>query len=199
MARPAVKGEHILQVAGDVFRELGYAAASMDEIARRAGVAKATLYRYYPAKQDLFAAVLEAARVRWPEQEPQELGDDPEVTLTRILLLGLERLFEPAYAGLVRVAAAEARHMPELAATFVQNVLQPIQAELHMALVHEQRAGKLRDVDVAVSTRQLIGLCVGYAMPSVLFEVSVPHDGPTLQRVARENARTFLYGVLKRT
>jgi hypothetical protein len=80
-----------------------------------------------------------------------------------------QRLFEPAYAGLVRVAAAEARSFPELASTFLQQVLYPVSGELRSALVEANEAGRLREVDLDVAVQQLIGLCVGYAMPEVLF------------------------------
>src|SRR3954462_1610964 len=54
-ARP---GE-IVHAALDVFVEKGFAAARMDEIARRAGVTKGTVYLYFPSKEDLFRAVVE--------------------------------------------------------------------------------------------------------------------------------------------
>ena len=49
----------ILEAAAGLFAEHGYAGASMDEIARRAGVNKAMLYYYIGDKAELFASVLE--------------------------------------------------------------------------------------------------------------------------------------------
>lgn len=51
----------LLHVALDVFAEAGYHAASMDEIAERAGVSKPVLYQHFPGKQDLYLALLEAS------------------------------------------------------------------------------------------------------------------------------------------
>jgi len=48
----------ILQAAYHVFAERGFEQATMDEIAREAGVAKGTLYLYYPSKQDIYSAAL---------------------------------------------------------------------------------------------------------------------------------------------
>jgi AcrR family transcriptional regulator len=53
----------VLAAAGEVFAEQGL-EASVSEVARRAGVGKATVFRSYPAKEDLVAAVA-SARVRW--------------------------------------------------------------------------------------------------------------------------------------
>ena len=47
----------ILTVAADLFRERGYRAATLDELARRVGIAKPTLYGYFPSKEELLAAI----------------------------------------------------------------------------------------------------------------------------------------------
>src|SRR3954466_5375201 len=54
-ARP---GE-IVQAALDLFVEKGFSSTKMDEIAKRAGVTKGTVYLYFPSKDDLFRAVVE--------------------------------------------------------------------------------------------------------------------------------------------
>jgi AcrR family transcriptional regulator len=50
--------EEILQAAYRVFAERGFENATMDEIARTAGVAKGTLYLYYPSKYEIYSAAL---------------------------------------------------------------------------------------------------------------------------------------------
>ena len=56
-ARP---GE-IVDAALEVFAEKGFAAAKLDDIARRAGISKATLYLYFETKEEIFRAVARAA------------------------------------------------------------------------------------------------------------------------------------------
>jgi AcrR family transcriptional regulator len=51
----------LLDVALEVFVEQGYHAASMDEIADRAGVSKPVLYQHFPGKLDLYLALLETS------------------------------------------------------------------------------------------------------------------------------------------
>lgn len=51
----------LLEVALDVFVEQGYHAASMDEIAERAGVSKPVVYQHFPGKLDLYLALLESS------------------------------------------------------------------------------------------------------------------------------------------
>lgn len=51
--------ERVVEVAREVFREQGY-DASLDEIARRAGVGPGTLYRHFPKRENLIDAVMQA-------------------------------------------------------------------------------------------------------------------------------------------
>lgn len=48
----------VLEAAGEVFREEGYERASMNQVAKRLGGSKGTLYNYFSSKQELFAAVM---------------------------------------------------------------------------------------------------------------------------------------------
>jgi AcrR family transcriptional regulator len=52
------KSREIIEVAGQVFRAKGFAAATMAEVAARLGGSKATLYNYFASKEALFAAVM---------------------------------------------------------------------------------------------------------------------------------------------
>ena len=52
------KRKAILEAAGTVFRELGFAGASMTAVADRVGGSKATLYRYFNSKEDLFVSLM---------------------------------------------------------------------------------------------------------------------------------------------
>src|SRR4029450_5781980 len=54
--RQAVR-DRILRTAADLFRERGYRAATLDEIAARLGMSKASLYGYFRAKEDMLAAI----------------------------------------------------------------------------------------------------------------------------------------------
>jgi AcrR family transcriptional regulator len=51
----------ILTAAADLFRERGYRAATLEEIARRIGVSKPTLYGYFRSKEELLAAIFHRA------------------------------------------------------------------------------------------------------------------------------------------
>ena len=64
----------ILQAARHVFAQKGFADASMEGIAHAAGLAKGTLYLYYPSKRELYRAALRAGLVELCEALEQAIG-----------------------------------------------------------------------------------------------------------------------------
>jgi AcrR family transcriptional regulator len=94
-----VKRQAILNAAGEVFREQGFGGASMTAVAERIGGSKATLYRYFSSKEDLFlAAMLDSALEHFSELfDPLTPGKDLRRTLEK---------FATSYLGLALSDAA---------------------------------------------------------------------------------------------
>jgi AcrR family transcriptional regulator len=86
--------DHILDVAGTLFYQRGFAAAGVDLIVRESGVAKMTLYRHYPSKDDLIAAWLERADAQFTEHFERWAGPDDRPARDRLLgvFAGLQKL-----------------------------------------------------------------------------------------------------------
>src|SRR4051812_44628772 len=74
--------QRILDTAYNLFSHRGIRAVGVDEVIERAGVAKATLYRHFPSKDDLVVAFLDLREERWLreflEQGATRLGGTPE-------------------------------------------------------------------------------------------------------------------------
>lgn len=79
--------EHILDVAGALFHERGFAATGVDLVVRESGVAKMTLYRHFPSKDDLIVAWLERVDGRFWQSFARWAG--PETLPARDRLLGV--------------------------------------------------------------------------------------------------------------
>lgn len=56
--RTEARRQAIIEAAAELFQEAGYEGASMNELAKRLGGSKATLYGYFPSKEELFGAVI---------------------------------------------------------------------------------------------------------------------------------------------
>src|SRR5918999_3082396 len=80
--------ERILETAYELFARRGIRGVGVDEVIDRAGVAKATLYRHFPSKDDLVLAFLERREERWTrglvEAEARLRGDTPEEQLLAV-------------------------------------------------------------------------------------------------------------------
>jgi AcrR family transcriptional regulator len=86
-ARPGARSR-ILAAAYELFASRGIRDVGVDEVIERAGVAKASLYRHFPSKDDLVIAFLEQREERWTlewvEAEARRRGTTPEEQLLAI-------------------------------------------------------------------------------------------------------------------
>jgi AcrR family transcriptional regulator len=89
-AKPDAR-ERILDAAYELFSRRAIRDVGIDEVIERAGVAKATLYRHFPSKDDLVIAFLERREERWTiawvEAEARRRGTTPEEQLLAIFEL----------------------------------------------------------------------------------------------------------------
>mgnify|MGYP000323024766 CR=1 FL=1 len=94
------KFDQVLAGARDIFLRDGFEGASVDDIARAAGVSKATLYSYFPDKRLLFMEVARAECLRAADEAEAMIDDDADVAET-LRLAG-----EPARLGVYGFGAA---------------------------------------------------------------------------------------------
>jgi AcrR family transcriptional regulator len=99
----------ILDTAAEAFRERGYDATSMSEVAARLGGSKATLYNYFCSKEALFAAVMvEQVRAQAaPVLDAFETADDFEAALRRLAPAYIRLMLRPEVLAVKRMSAAE--------------------------------------------------------------------------------------------
>lgn len=99
--RRAAKHEAILAAAQDLFSRYGFRRTSIDEIASQAGIAKGTVYLYFPNKQAVFRAVAErvAERVLASAQAAYDGQDAVAPRLLAMLEAKLVHLYEVVHAS----------------------------------------------------------------------------------------------------
>jgi AcrR family transcriptional regulator len=101
----------ILDVAAQTFRELGYERTTMGEIRSRVGGSKATLYNYFPSKEELFFAVIAAEVEADVEAIYTCLDPAAESVVEALHAFGdrlLRALYAPCAIALRRLVIAEA-------------------------------------------------------------------------------------------
>jgi AcrR family transcriptional regulator len=75
----------LVDAAGDLFAERGYAGTSIEDIARGARVTRGALYHHFAGKREVFSAVLEALEARTVAALPQITAEDPEAVWQQVL------------------------------------------------------------------------------------------------------------------
>jgi AcrR family transcriptional regulator len=139
----------ILAAAGDLMMEGGLKAATMEAIAARAGVGKATVYKWWPSRG---AVALEGFMLRAADSWSLPEGV-PAAEALRILAVAAVRLFEQPPGGpLMRGLAADAQSDPEVARALREQWLGPRRAVAAEIVRNGMRTGELRpDLDVAAT------------------------------------------------
>ncbi len=188
----------ICGAAIEVFAEKGFAAARLDEIARRAGVSKGTLYLYFKDKEDLFRAVVRDTVA-------------PNIDTVRSMIEGADlpfadviRMFLPRFALLtseVRVGAVakmvigESRNFPELAKVWHDEVVSKALGIIAGLIERAQANGEARPGDPRLHAFTLMGPML---MGILWRETLQPAGGAPLDldKLARQHAETVLAGLL---
>ncbi|MEU6992505.1 TetR/AcrR family transcriptional regulator [Streptomyces sp. NPDC046465] len=130
----------VLHAADDLLVENGFGGLTVEAIARRAGVAKQTIYRWWPSKVEiLLDTLIEDSDKRLPVPAEQ-----PTAESIRGYLRGFARFLTRDPAGKVLLALiAEAQHSPETAQSFHQRYLDPRRAQERAMLTRAIDAGEI--------------------------------------------------------
>lgn len=153
------KRREIVATAWEVFRAKGYEGASMSDVAERLGGSKATLYRYYSSKEELFAAAL--------QETLQEQGDDayervsgPGDLRARLLAFAetyLKFRLTPEMIGVHRLMIASAERS-DLPAVLRAEFIDPNWRRFSEVIEREMAAGTLRKADPYLASIHFRGL-----------------------------------------
>ncbi len=159
-----VKHGQILQGARDVFREQGFERASVDAIAARAGVSKATIYNHFHDKQALFLASLgtetQELRERFHSLLDQPSGDVAS-DLQRIGSQLLRLISNPAHVQRYRAVVGAAEQFPELGRTLYECGMKAGRQHMARFLGRAAEAGLLVIEDAEQAAIDFHVLCAG--------------------------------------
>lgn len=175
--------ERILRTARDLFYREGVRAVGVDTVVAQSGVAKTSLYRWFPSKDALIAAVLEEeARYRWAgwDKTRERAGSEPREAM-RAQLRGIARFVSnTAYRGCpfmnVTAEFADPQHPARVVALEVCNELRKRMRALVGAIP------SLRDPEVL--TDQLVLLIDGAMCSAHMMGA----DGPQRQLISAADA-----------
>lgn len=193
------KFDQVLQGAREVFMQDGFERASVDDIARVAGVSKATLYAYFPDKKILFFEVVRTECERQAELALDRIDETapPRQVLTMVAWQIVPFLLSDFARRIFRICLAEADRFPELGRAFYDSGPELGRARLTEYMREAVARGELRIGDFDLAAEQYTELCKAHVWTRSAFGVQTEFSRAELTRVIDGAVDTFLarYGV----
>ena len=197
--RPTAEVRQLLLDAGnEVFKRKGYAAATTDDIAAEAGVARTLIFRHFGSKSELFRAsqlepfvdLLTEFRASWDAQV-DVVWDEQRLMHTMVgIMYDSFRAHRTGLLGIASVAEGD----PE-AAKETREVLDQVFADVVAIGEKEaQRRGWFSEVDLELSIRMIMGTVASMSVLDLFF-VPVGRHRPSRDKIVDHLTALVLYGL----
>jgi len=164
--RADARPHEILDAALAVFAEQGFARSRLDDVARRAGVTKGTVYLYFDSKEALFREVVKA-KVGHSVTRGEEFVRTFQGPARELLCAFIERywasLLQPDNAQLARLAMTEFGSFPDLLRFYLDEVVQRAHRLIASIIKQGVSQAEFRAVDPGFAAGALQTLCVHLA------------------------------------
>ncbi len=174
-ARPA----ELIEAALQAFSETGFGGTKIEDIARRAGVAKGTVYRYFPTKDALFEAVVREhitpifARL---ESSGDSSGDASSQLVAIVRRIYTELIEHPVRRTIMHILIAEGNRFPQLTEFYHAEVIAKGKRILRRAIKRGIDSGEFRRSPALNNPEVIMGPAILAAVWKMSFEQAAPLD-----------------------
>ena len=179
--RPA----EITQAAMETFAEHGYAAARVDDVAKRAGISKGLLYLYFKTKEELFKAVIRSVVVPRIDALKTAITDSDlsvEEFLRGSFLEFIQKLPDSPARIVVRLLVAEGPKHPDLTAYYYEHVVSGGMDALRQIINKGVKQGEFRKSQLDEFPQLILAPVLVSIIWKTLFEKHLPLDTDKLLR-----------------
>ena len=195
--RKDARPEEIISAALEVFADRGFAATTLEDIARKAGVTKGTIYLYFENKEALFKALIRGTIV--PVIAKGEAIAQAFTGSARDLFEKLVREYwrlvgETSLSSIPRLMIAEAGNFPQLARFYYQEVITRGHRLMAGVLERGIKAGEFKKVDLAVATKLAMAPLMHAVVARKAFAHCMP-EGFDVVRYLDTHIELFLHGI----
>jgi AcrR family transcriptional regulator len=188
------KRRQIIEGARAMFLAQGFDAASMNDIARAAGVSKGTLYVYFANKEQLFEAIVEEECNAQAEGifDLDPADRNVEAVLTRLAVAYVKFLCRPEKASAIRTVIAIADRMPEVGRRFYESGPAAGIARLAGYLAAQVEAGVLVVEDCEIAAAQFMEASHAALFKPIVFNFAPEPSQEQVERGVRIAVTAFL-------
>lgn len=196
--RKEARPSEILAAALSVFSERGFAAARLDDVAERAGIAKGTIYLYFSTKEELFEAVVRDAFSPVLERMTGAMAL-PDMSCRALVELMIRTMYVQMVATerreILRLLVAEAKRFPDLVSFYHREAISRGKAIAGEILRRGIASGEFRDSPATRYPEVLMGPAILAAVWKLVFEPVEPMD---LDRMVEAHLDLVLGSILAR-
>jgi AcrR family transcriptional regulator len=161
----------IISVASLLFAARGFSGTTTREIAKKAGISEALLFKYFPTKQKLYSAILteksELSQLMTTVEEAAAQADDARV-FSLVAGFRINRRPDPILLRLLLYSALEGH---ELANKFFRSRQRIFYDFLAGYIARRSRQGAFRQVDPMLAARAFVGMVVYHRIVHEVFKV----------------------------
>ena len=159
--RPEHRPQQIIEAALETFGECGLAKARLDDIAKRAGVSKGTIYLYFPNKEELFREVVRQTAVAAIESGERTVTQGTPTDQLFAAMRGYWAFVRsPIFNTLHRLVLGELHQFPDLARFYADEVVARGLKLLSGIIRRGVESGEFREVDPVIAARMLVAMTV---------------------------------------
>ncbi len=163
--RPEERPQQIIDAALRIFGEQGLAGARLDDIARCAGVAKGTIYLYFPNKEELFREVIRRTVIVAIEEGERAVEVGGAIEQMDAIMSGYWRFVRSEeFATIYRLVIGELHRFPDLAHFYSTEVIERATRLVCAVVQRGTEEGVFRNIDPMTAARMLSALWIMHAV-----------------------------------
>lgn len=191
--RKGRKFDQVLDGARQIFLADGFEGANVDDIARAAGVSKATLYAYFPDKAQLFAEVARCECDRMAESALQDIDISLPLreVLTRVATQIATILVSDFSLAMFRICISERDRFPELARSYYESGPEMGRRQLEQGFRDAVARGELKIENFTLAAEQFADLARSHIWLRAVFGVQTSFTAQEIAEVVNEAVETF--------
>lgn len=188
------KAAQVMEAGSKLFTEHGFGAVSMDQVAKAAGVSKATVYAHFQSKEQLFVAIVRNACLSYAQNVMPEVRDAPDMrtALTRIARSIAGFLMAPRTMAIYRVIVAEGPRFPDLARRYYETGPRTFKRLLTEYLTDAVAKGLLQIEDPQLASEQFCAMVRGPLYMQVLLDLKDDLEALSAETVIAGAVEVFM-------
>ena len=183
--RAAERRQAIVEAALQEFVARGFTATRLDDIAKRAGVAKGTIYLHFNDKESMFEELIRTAIVPLVGRiiSPPPIGASIRDTVEHVALTFIQEIVTTPRADIVRLIIAEGARFPAIADFYYREVISRGLAGMQALIELAVARGEIRESQLARYPQIMIAPAIVAVIWKSLFERHSPLDAVEMFRV----------------